>query len=171
MYHIVGVTPEAATLEMALGSRKPVATIPIRCCGAAARVRIAQLQWPRSQRGLRDAGLSARIPSNKSAKPRGCWKARRSRTGAAVDVHIARGEERRRHERLHQDDPGRGRTGDDRHVLGRSAARCPREPKWSRSIPRSRPLSSGHGGHRSLVRHHGGLHPRGADGALERRRT
>jgi predicted aconitase len=27
MYHIVGVTPEAASLEMALGSRKPVATI------------------------------------------------------------------------------------------------------------------------------------------------
>src|ERR1700687_5982387 len=28
MYHIVGITPEAATLEMALGPRKPVATIP-----------------------------------------------------------------------------------------------------------------------------------------------
>ena len=28
MYHIVGITPEAATLEMALGPRKPVTTIP-----------------------------------------------------------------------------------------------------------------------------------------------
>jgi predicted aconitase len=28
MYHIVGITPEAATLEMALGPRKPVAAIP-----------------------------------------------------------------------------------------------------------------------------------------------
>lgn len=34
MYHIVGITPEAATLEMALGPRKPVATIPY---GAAER--------------------------------------------------------------------------------------------------------------------------------------
>jgi predicted aconitase len=28
MYHIIGVTPEAASLEMALGGRKPVVTIP-----------------------------------------------------------------------------------------------------------------------------------------------
>jgi predicted aconitase len=37
MYHIAGITPEAATLKMALGSRKPVQTIPY---GPAERRRV-----------------------------------------------------------------------------------------------------------------------------------
>ena len=38
MYHMVGVTPEAASLELALGGRRPVVTITVRRCRTAPRV-------------------------------------------------------------------------------------------------------------------------------------
>ena len=44
MYHIVGVTPEAETLEMAFGPKKPVETFEIRQGRAAPRIRSPQCQ-------------------------------------------------------------------------------------------------------------------------------
>ena len=141
MYHMVGVTPEAPSLEAALGSNKPVATIhygpaerrrvyeSLNSNGRDPHVDYVMLGCPHAS--IEQIGEAARLLAGKRIR----------RRLEPVDVYFASGEERRRPQRLYQDHSRRGRSGDDRYVLGHRPRRCPREPRSSRSIPPSRPTT------------------------------
>ena len=100
MYHIVGVTPEAASLEAALGGRKPLVTIQygteerrrvyetLNANGRDPNVDYVMLGCPHaSLEQFRDV---ARLLDGKQIED------------ASVDVHLARGKGGGGYERLHQ---------------------------------------------------------------------
>ncbi len=117
MYHIVGVTPEASSLESALGSKAVVETLTY---GPAERRRIyeTERQRPQHRRRLRDARLSALLAR---PDPR-CVPAARGPQGQhelqPVDLHLARREERGRETRLYEGYPRCRRRAVDRYLLG-----------------------------------------------------
>ena len=117
MYHIVGVTPEAPSLEAALGSKKPLATIHY---GPAERRRV----YESLNSNGRDLNVDYVMLGCPHASDRTDRRGRAAACGQEnpervelVALHVARGEERRRSPRLHQNHSRCGRPGDDRHVL------------------------------------------------------
>ena len=103
LYHLVGVTPEAPTLEAAFGSRKAGRDVHVRRGGAAADLRRDQRERQRSERRLRDA----RLPARGARADRGGLPAARRTTDQrqqrAVDLHVARGARAGRRARLLED--------------------------------------------------------------------
>ena len=74
MYHLVGTTPEAESVEMAFGPNRPVEQFSLRRSRAPAGIRSPQRQRERSERGLRDAGMSRMRRSSSSKKRQRCSK-------------------------------------------------------------------------------------------------
>ena len=102
MYHLVGVTPEALTLEQAFGGQQPLEVLHYGATERREALRAHQQHRRRPQGRLRDAGLPAlfdRADLGSGAAARRPEGACRLRT---VDLHPAGHQGAGRPERLHQ---------------------------------------------------------------------
>ena len=172
MYHLVGVTPEAAEHDGAGLRRQPRRP---SCAATARRERARhagahQRQRQRPPGRLRDARLPALHASSRSGKRRGCSRAARcTRTASCGSSRRARSRQ----------SPTRTATRRSSKTAGGKLMTdsC---SAMSRAVPQGHqgggarlgqagPLPARHPGHAGLVRHHRRMHRRGLHRALERR--
>ena len=168
MYHIVGVTPEAPTLAAALGPNTPVETFRYGKAEQRRTYETLNARGKRSERGLRDARLSA---CRARADPGDLPAARGQedqRERAALGVHLARRarecREAQGYSKIIRDAGG---VRDHGHLLGhRPGAAAGHEGRCAR-FGEAGALPAGDHGHPGVVRLDGGLHQRRAHRPME----
>ena len=171
MYHIVGVTPEADSLETAFGPKTPVETFTY---GKAEQRRVydrLNAQRERPERGLRDAGMPACRARAAHGKPRGCSTGRRSApTATSGFSRLERVKSAGRSERAcssRSADAGAVTLTDTCSAFAQAIATgdqgCRARFRETGALPAGHPRRAG------LVRIDDGLHQRGAHRPVVRR--
>ena len=147
-------------VEMAFGGNRPLEGFEY---GAAEQRRVydrAQRQRQRPERGLRDAGMSARG----ARATRGSRDAARREAGSArnctpLDLHVARGATARRDSvGIREGDQRCRRRGDDRYLLGVCAGDAAGDQGGGARLGEAGALPAGDPGRPGVVRHDARLH-------------